>query len=225
MCAKRHYNIATVDWLQRVLSSPIDSSSTAADPLPFTPADMICTTAELSTEFLKHFDRYGDSYTSHVTNLTSVSVLLSAIDVNNLSDNCPALSRTDMYALESELCAPAKPNNFYRLATAFFATDSSNLRQAMRMRHAELLFRWYGGRILSARELRADKETVQRLSHVFVDDRNMMAGGINAFRLKHTWCIDGLQEKGVKFVSIRWVLSCHRLGNKIRVGEFVMDMQ
>lgn len=137
--------------------------------------------------------------------------LLDAVDVTAL----PELSRTEQFALERELSAPAKPANFLRLATAFVAPD-------VRDERAELMWRWYGGRVvrLDADEEQSWRQWAPRLSHVIVND----AGGFDAsaFRGGHGWT--RLVAKGVKFVSYRWIVESHRLRKKVAVADFVVGV-
>lgn len=208
LCAQRQHNIATVAWLLRALAPATQPRSELA---AFRHAEMICTTDALRAQFERLYDRYGDAYATDVPDIDSLRRLLDAIGESELPEPVP--TRTELYAIERELCAPAKPTNFYRLATAFVAAD-------VRDERAELLWRWYGGRVVRMDATGCWEEWAARLSHVIVNDDD--GGGFDAcaFRGGHRWT--QWVREGVKFVSYRWIVESHRQRRKVGVAAFVV---
>lgn len=188
---------------------------------------MIFCTEELANEFKRKFDQYSDSYTKKVTtdhlksilysmdekvskwqsNLTKNILKLQFVSFKDLED----LSRHDIYQLEKELAGDqAKPENMFRLATAYFYKTTQKCAKKMEL--AEQLFKLRGGKV---------KQSIDnQLSHVFIDiDGFDTDSFLNDCNLETKEFI-----KDIRIVSYDWILQCYNTGKKFNVKPFQVEI-
>lgn len=109
-----------------------------------------------------------------------------------------------------ELNFPQKPDNFYRLATAYFYGVSNDLTLA------KLLFKSRGGRCIEC--IDDDHNLSYKLSHIMVNSDTFT---MEVFRKENPSLSDD-DVASIKFVSFKWIIDCNRERRKISHKKYML---
>ncbi|GLG98951.1 DNA ligase 4 [Gryllus bimaculatus] len=194
------YNVAKISWLLKCLD--------VGQLLPWSPSDLLGTTAELERDLKTKFDSFGDNYTNPAT----IESLKYSLDSVEKQGDMKVLGPKEMADMDIEIFGDTSPLSFFRLCSAYVdkynEVNDPSSDIDMKLEVVALDFVFYGGCV---QEIISEETT-----HVIIHSKNMN-------HLEELQMINHQREKKFHIVTEKWVEECVKKTCRINEREDIFS--